>query len=207
MPRSARGRRPDPATRGRGSRRSRPGGAQPYAPATISTSVPQTPTAIASTRIDPVLSSGSGTSSIADGSGNARLNCDGLHDSSSNILVRRWVGAKRRVGPRGSGRGRRVRDRRWRSSRASTAGRPRAGAPDPRTRVARAGGRPGPDAVRPAERRPVVGHRPPTRPRARPNCAVGEWDMCRNGQYTERGHQGDRRVHVRAVADRARATS
>ena len=20
-----------------------------------------------------------------------------------------------------------------------------------------------------------------------PNCAVGEWDMCRNGQYTERG--------------------
>src|SRR5499433_1474430 len=25
-----------------------------------------------------------------------------------------------------------------------------------------------------------------------PNCAVGEWDMCRNGQYTERGiHQID----------------
>jgi len=21
-----------------------------------------------------------------------------------------------------------------------------------------------------------------------PNCAVGEWDMCSNGQYTERGH-------------------
>jgi glucose 1-dehydrogenase len=21
-----------------------------------------------------------------------------------------------------------------------------------------------------------------------PNCAVGEWDMCRNGQYTERGY-------------------
>src|SRR6188508_244989 len=23
-----------------------------------------------------------------------------------------------------------------------------------------------------------------------PNCAVGEWDMCRNGQYTERGIKG-----------------
>jgi threonine dehydrogenase-like Zn-dependent dehydrogenase len=22
-----------------------------------------------------------------------------------------------------------------------------------------------------------------------PNCAIGEWDMCRNGQYTEWGHQ------------------
>ena len=43
--------------------RSRPGGAQPYAPEAISTSVPQMPTATASTRIDPVLSSGSGTSS------------------------------------------------------------------------------------------------------------------------------------------------
>ena len=33
----------------------------------------------------------------------------------------------------------------------------------------------------------IVGIRPPPRPGARPNCAVGEWDMCRNGQYTERG--------------------
>ena len=24
-------------------------------------------------------------------------------------------------------------------------------------------------------------------PGAVPQCAVGEWDMCRNGQYTERG--------------------
>jgi threonine dehydrogenase-like Zn-dependent dehydrogenase len=23
-----------------------------------------------------------------------------------------------------------------------------------------------------------------------PNCAVGEWDMCRNGRYTERGIKG-----------------
>ena len=37
-----------------------------------------------------------------------------------------------------------------------------------------------------------------------PNCAVGEWDMCRNGQYTERGIKADRRLHVRALADRAR---
>ena len=43
--------------------RSRPGGAQPYAPEAISTSVPQMPTATASTRIDPERSSGSGTSS------------------------------------------------------------------------------------------------------------------------------------------------
>ena len=26
-----------------------------------------------------------------------------------------------------------------------------------------------------------------TTPAPCPNCAVGEWDMCRNGQYTERG--------------------
>jgi threonine dehydrogenase-like Zn-dependent dehydrogenase len=32
-----------------------------------------------------------------------------------------------------------------------------------------------------------------------PNCAVGEWDMCRNGQYTERGiKQLGLEVHVLA---------
>jgi len=34
-------------------------------------------------------------------------------------------------------------------------------------------------------RRPDPVHRPDPVPC--PNCAVGEWDMCRNGQYTERG--------------------
>ena len=28
---------------------------------------------------------------------------------------------------------------------------------------------------------------PPSGSGSLPNCAVGEWDMCRNGQYTERG--------------------
>ena len=36
-----------------------------------------------------------------------------------------------------------------------------------------------------------------------PNCAVGEWDMCSNGRYTERGIKEVARVHVRALADRA----
>jgi hypothetical protein len=45
------------------TRRALPGGAQPYFPSAISTSVPQTPTAIASTRTDPSRASGSGTSS------------------------------------------------------------------------------------------------------------------------------------------------
>ena len=40
-----------------------PGGAQPYLPSAISTSVPQTPTATASTRTEPSRTSGSGTSS------------------------------------------------------------------------------------------------------------------------------------------------
>jgi len=37
-----------------------------------------------------------------------------------------------------------------------------------------------------------------------PNCAVGEWDMCRNGQYTEWGikeHHGYAREHYRITAD------
>src|SRR5262245_893595 len=45
------------------TRRVFPRGAQPYLPSTISTSVPQTPTAIASTSTDPSRASGSGTSS------------------------------------------------------------------------------------------------------------------------------------------------
>src|SRR4051812_25603288 len=43
----------------------RPGGDQPYSPATISTSVPQMPTAMVSTRTDPSDSAGSSTSSSA----------------------------------------------------------------------------------------------------------------------------------------------
>ena len=43
--------------------RALPGGAQPYLPSTISTSVPHTPTAIASTSMDPSRGSGSGMSS------------------------------------------------------------------------------------------------------------------------------------------------
>ena len=43
--------------------RALPGGAQPYLPSTISTSVPHTPTAIASTSTDPSRASGSGMSS------------------------------------------------------------------------------------------------------------------------------------------------
>jgi len=45
------------------TRRVLPGGAQPYFPSTISTSVPQTPTAMAPTRTAPSRMSGSGTSS------------------------------------------------------------------------------------------------------------------------------------------------
>ena len=37
-----------------------------------------------------------------------------------------------------------------------------------------------------------------------PSCAVGEWDMCRNGAVHRARHQGDRRVHERALAHRAR---
>ena len=37
------------------------------------------------------------------------------------------------------------------------------------------------------EGRPRGGHRAPADPVPCPNCAVGEWDMCRNGGYTERG--------------------
>src|SRR5512140_249715 len=58
---------PGSSTRPRDScpstRRALPGGAQPYFPSAISTSVPQTPTAIASTSTDPSCGLGSGTSS------------------------------------------------------------------------------------------------------------------------------------------------
>ena len=36
-----------------------------------------------------------------------------------------------------------------------------------------------------------------------PNCAVGEWDMCRNGQYTA-GDQRNPRIHVGTLAHRTR---
>ena len=75
-------------------------------------------------------------------------------------------------------------------------------APRPRPRVARpgAGGAAGPPV---AEGDLVVGivRRPDPVPCA--NCAVGEWDFCRNGQYTERGikeHDG----YARALPDHAR---
>src|SRR3954471_6384232 len=45
------------------TRRALPGGAQPYFPSTISTSVPHTPTAMACTTTDPPRVSGSGMSS------------------------------------------------------------------------------------------------------------------------------------------------
>ena len=45
------------------TRRVLPGGAQPYFPSTISTSVPQTPTAMASTSTEPSRASGSAMSS------------------------------------------------------------------------------------------------------------------------------------------------
>src|SRR5262249_25085153 len=45
------------------TRRVAPGGAHPYLPSAISTSVPQTPTATASTRTDPSRASGSAMSS------------------------------------------------------------------------------------------------------------------------------------------------
>ena len=49
----------------------------------------------------------------------------------------------------------------------------------------------------------VVGivRRPDPEPCA--SCAAGEWDFCRNGGYTERGHQGAARLRLRALADRA----
>ena len=54
--------------------------------------------------------------------------------------------------------------------------------------------------------RPGRRDRPPARPGAVPNCAVGEWDMCRNGQYTERGIKEIDGFCSRAVAGRRRAT-
>jgi len=35
------------------------------------------------------------------------------------------------------------------------------------------------------------------------NCAVGEWDMCRNGEYNRAWHKADRRLHVGALENRA----
>ena len=34
------------------------------------------------------------------------------------------------------------------------------------------------------------------------NCAVGEWDMCRNGLYTERGIKEIHGIHVRVLENR-----
>jgi threonine dehydrogenase-like Zn-dependent dehydrogenase len=39
----------------------------------------------------------------------------------------------------------------------------------------------------PGGRRPGGGHRPPADPKPCVSCAAGEWDMCRNGRYTEHG--------------------
>ena len=57
---------------------------------------------------------------------------------------------------------------------------------DPRPRVAGSGRRPGSDrSVKAGDLIVGIVRRPDPVPC--PNCAVGEWDMCRNGQYTERG--------------------
>ena len=59
-------------------------------------------------------------------------------------------------------------------------------APRARARVARPGDRPGPSgALQKGDLVVGIVRRPDPVPC--PNCAVGEWDMCRNGQYTERG--------------------
>ena len=36
----------------------------------------------------------------------------------------------------------------------------------------------------------VVSNSSPARPCSCPNCAAGEWDMCRNGRFTEAGIRG-----------------
>ena len=58
-------------------------------------------------------------------------------------------------------------------------------APRPRARVARARRRSRPPVSLTRANSSSASFGGPTRPL--PNCAVGEWDMCRNGQYTERG--------------------
>ena len=59
-------------------------------------------------------------------------------------------------------------------------------APRARPRVPRPGGGPGPErALQKGDLVVGIVRRPDPVPC--PNCAVGEWDMCRNGQYTERG--------------------
>ena len=95
-------------------------------------------------------------------------------------------GPSRRVGPRGGRCRRRLRDRRRDRRGQVRLGSAGQDAPRPRPRVARARDGPGPggglkkgDLVVGIVRRPD--------PVPCPNCAVGEWDMCRNGQYTERG--------------------
>ena len=58
--------------------------------------------------------------------------------------------------------------------------------PHPRPRVARPRGR-GAEGSGFAPGDLVVGDRPPSDPVPCPSCAAGNWDFCRNGQYTERG--------------------
>ena len=64
---------------------------------------------------------------------------------------------------------------------------PGAAAPHPRPRIPRPRGakRPPAAASQPGELVVGIVRRPDPVPC--PACAVGEWDMCRNGQYTERG--------------------
>ena len=96
------------------------------------------------------------------------------------------TGREHRLDPGRGGRRRHLRNRRRDRLGRLRLGAPGAGPAHPRPRVAR----PGPRSR--AERGLQAGdlivgivRRPDPVPC--PNCAVGEWDMCRNGQYTERG--------------------
>src|ERR1044071_6560157 len=86
------------------TRRSRPGGGQPYFPSMISMSVPQTPTARVRTRTVPSAAGGSGTSSRRAESAtpgrtvsarNLRFGLCGRHFDAAVLLAR--VGFQRRV--------------------------------------------------------------------------------------------------------------
>ena len=107
-----------------------------------------------------------------------------------------------RVDPRRGGRGGHLRHgRRDRLGRVRL-GAPRAGAPDPRSRVAGPGRGPGADRER-AGRRPDRGHRPTSRPGALPQLRGRRVGHVPQRAVHRAGHQADRRLHVRAVAHRA----
>ena len=81
----------------------------------------------------------------------------------------------------------RLRDRRRDRRGQVRVGAARQDPPGARARVARPGARSGPERRAYKKGDLVVGIVRRPDPVPCPNCAVGEWDMCRNGQYTERG--------------------